>query len=484
MVMNVQSILARSLFLAVNLSTILYSQELKYLVYDRDQIPSSAYHSRRDRLVEEIGNDAVAVFFSAPERIRNADTDYLYRQDDNFYYLTGCNEPNSILLLSGKGMAVRNLQDSTRTDTVREILFVQPRDVRREQWSGRRFGPEGAMKLLGIEHAVAVEKFKSTFPDIVSSSGMKFLYAANIPQETSGGLADWLQPLRSCIDALKSSGSKVELRDPSSIVRKFRIGKSPEEIGLITRAAHISAIAHKQAMMSCKPGMAEFELQAVYEYVFRRMGSEYPAYPSIVGAAENSVILHYDTNRRTINDGDIVLADCGAEYHNYASDLTRTYPANGRFSRPQRLVYQVVLDAQNAAIAMMKPGVLWVAVSAKADSVLENGLCALGIVKEKNNREFRKFFPHGLGHAVGLDVHDVNAPVMMQGMIYTIEPGIYIPENAQGVDPKYFNIGVRIEDDILVTSDGHELLSGEAPREIDDIEALMKQNGIGDLPID
>jgi len=196
------------------------------------------------------------------------------------------------------------------------------------------------------------------------------------------------------------------------------------------------------------------------------------------------VILHYDTNRRTIADGDIVLADCGAEYHNYASDVTRTFPANGKFSAPQRKIYQIVLDAQNSAIGMMRPGVAWTDVTAKADSVLENGLYALGIVKEKNKREFRRFYPHGLGHAVGLDVHDVSSVIMMPGIVYTVEPGIYIPDNIQGIDAQYFNLGVRIEDDILITSDGHKILSEEAPREIEQIEALMKQKGIGALPIE
>lgn len=482
--MKFRSVLVHIFVLFLNFAAIVYPQELNYLVYDGDQIPNSIYRSRRDKFVEELGEDAVAILYSAPERMRNADTEYRYRQDDNFYYLTGFNEPNAILLLSGKGMAVANLRDSTRIDTVKEILFVQSRNSRFEQWTGRRFGPEGAMKLLGVQYALANEKFKSMFPSVVPMAAMKYLYAANLAKETTGRISVLLQPVRSTMDELKTNGSQIEVREPSSIMQKYRVIKSPEEIALITRAAHISALAHRQAMMSCKPGMAEYELQAVYEYVFGRSGSEYPAYPCIVGSAENSVILHYNTNRRTIADGDIVLADCAAEYHNYASDVTRTFPANGKFSVPQRKVYQIVLDAQKSAIGMMKPGAVWTDVTAKADSVLENGLYALGIVKEKNNREFKRFYPHGLGHAVGLDVHDVGSVVMMPGVVYTIEPGIYIPDNIQWVDPQYYNLGVRIEDDILITSDGHKILSEEAPREIEAIEALMKQKGIGDLPIE
>ena len=475
---------ARICILLLTLASIAFSQEANYLVYDRDQIPPSVYHARREKLIEELGNDAVAIFYSAPERTRNADTDYRYRQDDNFYYLTGFNEPNDILLLSGRGMAVPDLRDSTRIDSVKEIFFVQSRNPLFEQWTGRRFGPEGAMKLLGVQHALPIEKFKSIFPGILPMSGMKSLYVQNLAKESSGKISEILQPVRSTIDELKANGSQIEVKDPSAVVKKYRVVKSPEEIALITKAAHISAVAHRQAMMSCAPGMAEYELQAVFEYVFDKLGSEYPAYPCIVGSAENSVILHYDTNRRIIADGDIVLADCAAEYHNYASDVTRTFPANGKFSAAQRRIYQIVLNAQNTAIGMMKPGVAWIDVTAKADSVLENGLFDLGIVKEKNKREFRRFYPHGLGHAVGLDVHDVSSPVMLPGIVYTIEPGIYIPDNIQGIDPQYVNLGVRIEDDILITSNGHKILSEEAPREIDDIEALMKHKGIGKSPLE
>ena len=476
-------LLCSLILLSIAFSATAFTQELNYLVYDRDQIPGSEYKERRERLMGEIGPEAAAIFFSASEKNRNGDDDYPYRQDDNFYYLTGFNEPNAVLVLIPKGIALRNDQDSTRIDTVREILFVQPRDARSESWTGRRFGPEGAVTLLGVQRAYAHQTFGKMFSSIVWAGGIRSVYVSPIPEAT-GELTELLQPVREYLDRLKSGNSTVEIRDPSPIVRKYRAVKSAEEISLMTKAAHISAVAHKQAMMSCKPGMTEYGIQAVYEYVFRRLGSEYNAYSCIVGAAENSVILHYESNRRPINDGDIVLADCGAEYHNYASDVTRTYPVNGKFSEPQRKIYQLVLNAQNACIAMMKPGAVWRDVSATADSVLLEGLFELGIVKEKNQHELRRFFPHGLGHAVGLDVHDVSSSVMVPGVIYTVEPGIYIPENSEGVDPKFYNIGVRIEDDILITSQGHTILSGEAPREINEIESLMKKKGIGDVPVE
>lgn len=236
-------------------------------------------------------------------------------------------------------------------------------------------------------------------------------------------------------------------------------------------------------MMSCEPGMFEYELQGVYEFVYRKFGAEYNGYPCIVGAGENSVILHYNTVRRKINDGDLVLADCGGEYHGYTTDITRTFPANGRFSKEQRQIYELVLKAQKAAIAMMKPGTAWSDISDTAAGIVEDGLIALGLVKQKNGREFRRFYTHGLGHSVGLNVHDISSPVMESGVIYTVEPGIYIQEGAEGVDARYYNIGVRIEDTILVTEGGPKNLSEGAPREIDEIESLMKKKGIGNAEV-
>ena len=453
-----------------------FSQDLRYLVYDKDETPPSVYSGRRERFLKEVGENSVAILFSATEKNRNGDGDYPFRQDDNFYYLTGLKEPGSILVLSRGGVMVPDPHDSSKTILVHELLFVPRRDKRIEQWTGRRYGPDGALALLGMQSAFTVDRFGLFVGALIPDSAGPRLFLAAIPEKVEGR-PDPLKPLRDRVDRLKSISPLIEMDDPGPILRRFRAVKDSYEIGLITKAAHISAMAHREAMMVCSPGVTEYQLQAVYEYVFRKMGSEFNAYPCIVGAAENSVILHYETNRRPINDGDIVLADCGAEYHYYASDLTRTFPANGKFSTPQREIYQIVLNAQNGAIALMKPGVSWISVSATADSILEEGLYAIGIIKSKNRSELRRFFPHGLGHAVGLDVHDVNAQTLEAGMIYTVEPGLYIPEDAADVDPKYFNIGVRIEDDILITPEGHTILTAEAPREIDAIESLMKSKG-------
>ncbi len=457
-----------------------HAQDLKYIEYDADLIPGQVYKERREKIMQQIGNEAVAIFYANPERNRNADLDYSYFQNSDFYYLTGFREPNSILVLIPKGASVRNPNDSTKTMTVQEILFVQQRNPLAEKWTGRRYGPEGAMKLRGFEYATTNDKFKTTMSSLMWNAGAKSLYVPPFRSDLTGEIAELLQPLKS---GMEQMSGYIEARDPIPLVRKMRVVKSPEEIAMLTKATEISAVAHRQVMMSVEPGMGEYELEALYEYVFHKMGAEFNGYPCIVASGENSVILHYDTNRRKIKDGDLVLADCAAEYHGYSSDVTRTYPANGKFSKAQREIYQIVLDAQKAAIAAMKPNVAWQEVSQKADEVLTEGLFKLGVIKEKNVQSMKKFYYHGLGHPVGLNVHDVGQPMLEAGMLYTVEPGIYIAEGIQGVDPAYYNIGVRIEDVILVTPEGSRNLSANAPREIAEIEALMKQKGVGNQAI-
>ena len=466
------------------LSTVIASsmiaQDLKYIEYDTDLISGAVYKERRERVMKETGPESVILLYAAPEHMRNNDVEYQYRQDDNFYYLTGFTEPNSVLALVPKGISVPDPDDSAKTLTVTEILFVRAKNPQREHWNGRNYGPAGAMKLRGFQYATTVDRFQQMMGMMMFRGGAKYLYVPPFASDFTGEIAETMQPVQALIDRRPS----VELRDPSGLIKKMRAIKSPEEIEMITKASKISALAHKQAMMSCEPGMYEYELQAVYEYVYRKNGMEYNAYPCIVGAAENSVVLHYNTVRRKINNGDIVLTDCGGEYHWYATDITRTFPANGRFSPAQKSIYEIVLAAQKAAIARIKPGASWSDVSAAAAEVVEDGLLKIGIVKQKNNREYRRFFTHGLGHPVGLDVHDVGGSPLEAGMVYTVEPGIYIQEGAAGVSPEYYNIGVRIEDTILVTQNGSNILSADAPREIDEIEKLMKKKGIGNQGLD
>jgi Xaa-Pro aminopeptidase len=453
---------------------------LKYVQYDTDLISPATYKARRDSVMKMIGTDAAVIFYSAPERTRNADVEYLYRQADNFYYLTGFTEPNSILILSPKGIPVK--VNDTVTQTVNEILFVQSRDPQKETWTGRRYGTEGAISIIGIQYATTNDNFKKMFSKVMYSR-IKYLYAQSITSDVDGELKELLFPLQNWIDNSKSWNSKVELRDPNAMIHTMRIIKSLEEIALLRKATDISVLAHIQAMMSVEPGMFEYEIQAVYEYVFKKLGAEYYGYPCINGAGENSVILHYDTNRKKIISGELILSDCAAEYHGYSSDVTRTYPANGKFTKEQKEIYQIVLNAQKAGIAMMKPGIEWSMVTDITDSVIESGLFELGILKEKGNRKFKKFYMHGVGHPVGLNVHDVGQDILEPGMLYTVEPGIYIAEGSEGVDQKYYNIGVRIEDVILVTENGNENLSFGAPKEISEIESLMKKKGIGNQPV-
>lgn len=453
---------------------------LKYLQYDTDGISPSEFKMRRDSVMKMIGPDAAAVFYSSPERMRNGDVDFQFRQADNFYYLTGFTEPNSMLILSPKGIKVK-VNDTTNV-TTNEVLFVMAKNPEAEAWTGRRYGKEGAMKILGFQTALNNDQFKTTFQRMLFS-GIKYLYAQSVTSDVTGQLKDLLMPVINYVDNAKRYNSKIELRDPNAIVHTMRIIKSKQEIDMLRTATTISAIAHNQAMVSVEPGMYEYEVQALYEYAFQRQGAEYYGYPCINGAAENSVILHYNTNRKKIDNGDIVLSDCAAEYRGYSSDVTRSYPANGKFSKEQKEIYTIVLNSQKAAIAKIKPGVAWNDVSAAADSVIADGLFALGIIKEKEGMGFKKYYNHGLGHPVGLNVHDVGQAMMAPGMLYTVEPGIYIPENSIGVDPKYFNIGIRIEDVILVTDNGNENLSAGSPREINEIEALMKRKGIGNQPL-
>ncbi len=456
------------------------AQDLKYLEYDGDLTSGQVYKERREKLMQQIGDDALAIFYANPERNRNADLDFPYAQNSDFYYLTGFKEPNAILVLSQKGISVRSLEDSTQKVTVHEVLFVQPRNLNSEKWNGRRFGPAGAMKLRGFEYAVTNDKFENMAPSFFWSTGAKVLYVPTMRSDLTGDIAELLLPLKSMMDQY---GGYVEVRDPTSLVHKMRVVKSADEIAMLAKATEISAAAHREAMRSVEPGMGEYELEAVYEYVFRKLGAEQNGYPCIVASGENAVILHYNTNRRKVKDGDLILADCAAEYHGYSSDVTRTYPANGKFSKAQREIYQLVLDAQKAAIAAIKPGVSWQEASQKADEVLTEGLFKLGIIKEQKTQAMKRFYYHGLGHPVGLNVHDVGQPMLAAGMLYTVEPGIYIAEGSEGVDPAYHNIGVRIEDVILVTPEGNKNLSVSAPREISEIETLMKQKGIGNQPV-
>ncbi|CUU09226.1 Xaa-Pro aminopeptidase [Candidatus Kryptobacter tengchongensis] len=464
------------------------------LSQDYDLLPPSFFKANREELMKQIGNEAIAIFYSNSLKTRSNDVEYRFKQDNNFFYLTGLEEPDAVLVLVPVGFAPSVLKLATRAtgkyydvtlDTIksdfkiREVLFLKERDSLREVWTGRTLGTKGAMEKLGIQLALPIEEFKNVIRSIIFSSRAKTIYFPYPAGCFEGTLKDIIEVLESIVS---SQRGRLQFADPSFILAKMRMVKKPEEIKLIQKAVDITVKAHRQVMMSCEPGMYEYEIQAIAEYVFTKLGAEYPAFPSIIASGENSVILHYSSNRKKISDGDLIVVDIGAEYHNYCADVTRTIPASGRFTPEQREVYEIVLKAQEETIKLVRPGVSFIDLQLKATEIIAEGLLKLGIIKDKN--EARKYFMHGVTHHLGLDVHDVGVPGNLEpGMVITIEPGIYIPAGAD-CDPKYWNIGVRIEDDILVTKDGYAVLSSGAPKTIDEIERLMKRRGIGNEPID
>ena len=464
------------------------------LAQDLDLLPPSFFKSNREQFMKEIGNEAVAIFYSNSLKTRSNDVEYRFKQDNNFFYLTGLNEPDAVLVLIPSGISRSVLKLASRAtgkyydltlDTIksdfkiREILFIKERDSLREVWTGRTLGTKGAVEKLGFQFALPIDEFKSVIRGIIFSSRAKTVYFPYPFDCQEGILKEIVEVIKSVVN---SQRSRVQFADPTPILARMRMIKKPEEIELIKKAVSITTKAHKQVMMSCEPGMYEYELQAVAEYIFTKLGAEYPAFPSIVGSGENSVILHYSSNRKKINDGDLIVVDIGAEYHNYCADVTRTIPANGRFSPEQREIYEIVLKAQEETIKLVRPGVSFIDLQFKARDVIAEGLIKLGIIKDKS--DVTKYFMHGVTHHLGLDVHDIGIPGNLEpGMVITIEPGIYIPAGSD-CDPKYCNIGVRIEDDVLVTKDGYVVLSADAPKTIEEIERLMKRRGIGNELID
>ncbi len=474
-----------SLFILISLS--MFAQEESLL-------PTSFFKSNREEFMKAIGNDAVAIFYSNSLKTRSNDVEYRFKQDNNFFYLTGLEEPDAVLVLVPQGFAPAVLKvagratgkyydvtlDTIKSDfKIREVLFLKERDSLREVWTGRTLGTKGAMEKLGIQLALPIEEFKNVIRAIIFASRAKTIYFPFPTGCYEGSLKDVIETVESIVS---SQRSRFQFSEPSPILARMRMVKKPEEIEMIKKAVDITVKAHRQIMMSCEPGMYEYEIQAIAEYVFTRFGAQYPAFSSIIGSGENSVILHYSSNRKRIKDGDLIVIDIGAEYGNYCADVTRTIPANGKFSPEQREIYDIVLRAQEETIKLIKPGVSFAELQLKATEVIADGLLKLGVIKDKN--DVRKYFMHGVTHYLGLDVHDVGVPGRLEpGMVITVEPGIYIPAGSD-CDPKYWNIGVRIEDDILVTENGYVVLSADAPKAIEEIERLMKRRGIGNEPID
>jgi Xaa-Pro aminopeptidase len=497
--------------------------------YDSDHLSADFHRSRRALVLEALPQNAVAVFFSAPEARRGSGGELPYQQDNDLYYLTGSTEAETVLLLAPGGVQVDG-------QTAREVLFVPERTSYSDVWDGRRFGSERAEQELGLEHAVSNERFAEVIRQTAVQPEVTFFHLplpdgyrrgsqlatqvgvftevaspieravhpellravaiarmaddaatlqraqralrgrlAELPTDMPG--MDILQAFVSAPDIKWWSDWQTQnLADHADgttlrgLVNRLRMIKTDEELALLRRAIDITSMAHREAMSAMRPGMHEYEVQAVIEYVFMREGAERPGFNSIVGSGENSVILHYSTNRRQMEDGDVVVVDIGAEYRGYVADVTRTYPVNGRFSDEQRAIYELVLQAQQAGIEAAQVGAPFGAPGQAATVVIAEGLQRLGLIDRPE--QVRRFFMHGTSHYLGLAVHDVGDFGPLQaGQAITVEPGIYI-RPAEDIDPRWWNIGVRIEDDILIRPEGPELLS-TSPWSVSEIEALM-----------
>ncbi|MDQ3907857.1 MAG: Xaa-Pro aminopeptidase, partial [Acidobacteriota bacterium] len=411
---------------------------------------------------------SVAVIPAAPEAMRSNDTQYRYRQDSDFYYLTGFDEPESIAVIAPS------------RDPDKFTLFVRPRDPEQETWVGRRAGVEGAKERHGADAAFPVSEFRDKLAELLNGATNVY-YRLGVRRDIDDVLIKQLGEMRLRGRLYTAPDS---ITDPSAVLGEMRLVKSDEEIELMQRAADIAAEAHVLAMQQARPGMYEYEIEALIEYHFRKSGAAAPAYGTIVGGGANATILHYVTNDAPLRDGDLLLIDAGAEYQGYASDITRTFPVSGRFSAAQRDIYEAVLAAQVACVEMVRPGVTWDDLNERAVRMLTESMVRLGLLegdvdKLVEEKTYRRFFMHGVGHFLGLDVHDAGryklngaSRPLQPGTVITVEPGIYVAPDADGVPDKYRGIGVRIEDDVLVTPDGHRVLTDAAPKQVEEIEAL------------
>jgi Xaa-Pro aminopeptidase len=411
---------------------------------------------------------SVAIIPAAPEATRSNDTQYRYRQDSDFYYLTGFDEPESIAVIAPS------------RDADRFTLFVRPRDAEQETWVGRRAGVEGAKETHGADAAHPVAEFRDKLAELLSGARNVY-YRLGVNRELDEVLIRRLGEMRSRSRLYTAPDS---ITDPSAILGEMRLVKSDEEIELMQRAADIASEAHVLAMKEARPGMYEYEIEALIEYHFRKSGAAAPAYGTIVGGGANATILHYVTNDAQLRDGDLLLIDAGAEFRGYASDITRTFPISGRFSEAQRDIYEAVLAAQISCVEMVKPGVTWDDLNNRAvrmltEEMLRLGLLAGDLEKLIEEKTYRRFFMHGVGHFLGLDVHDAGrykldgeSRPLQPGTVITIEPGIYVAPDADSVPDKYRGIGVRIEDDVLVTPEGRRVLTSKVPKAVEEIEKL------------
>ncbi len=423
--------------------------------------------------MEQIGKDAIAVIPAAHEQTRSYDTEFKFHQDPDFYYLTEFPEPDAIAVIDPAARKSRF------------TLFVRPRDPLMETWYGRRQGVEGAKKNYGADKAMPIEKFESELPKLLNGKE-KLYYRFGLDNRLDQVILNYLSGQR--FRRLKTAYPPHTIIDPTLLIGEMRLHKTPEEVALMQKAADIAAEAHVVAMRECKPGLNEAQIEAIIEHHFRMSGAAGASYNSIVGGGANATILHYVENNAPLKDGDLLLVDAGCEYQGYASDITRTFPVNGRFTKAQREVYDVVLEVQLECLAATRKGVTVKDRQDLSIELLTEGMKKLGLLKGKTKDlikkgAYMKYYMHGVGHYLGLDVHDAGRYFTEQkarfsrpfepGMVLTVEPGLYIPADDKTAPAKYRGIGIRIEDDILVTEDGNVNLTVGVPKDADAIEEIM-----------
>jgi Xaa-Pro aminopeptidase len=437
------------------------------------------YAARRARLAAQMQDGSVAVLRTAPELLRNGDSHYPYRHDSAFYYLTGFTEPESVLVLVA----------AQGDKPARSILFCREKNVEREIWDGYRHGPEAARTAFGFDDAYPITELDTHMARVLANApALYYALASNAALDAQ--VTDWVKAVRAqARTGTTAPGTFVNL---PPLLDEMRLVKDADEQALMLRAGEISGRAHERAMRAARPGMFEYELEAELLYAFRKSGAQFPAYTPIVASGPNACILHYNVNDRPMQIGDLVLIDAGCELDGYASDITRTFPVNGRFTDAQRALYELVLAAQDAAFAAIAPGRPYSAFHEAALRVLVQGMLDLGLIDRSAHasvddaiaaKAHVPFYMHGTGHWLGMDVHDVGAyrdvtqaekpsRQLAEGMVVTVEPGIYV-RPAEGVPERFWHIGIRIEDDVVVTKDGYRLLTAAAPKTVAEIEAIV-----------
>ncbi len=434
-------------------------------------ISSAEFKKRREVLMQQMGKDSIAVIIAAPERHRSADSHYLYHQNTNFYYLTGFEEPYSAaVFIPGRKEG-------------EFIFFNQTNQPELETWIGKRVGQEGACRDYGANEAHPIEKLDEFMPKLMEGK-QKFYFAFGQCAELDKKANGWIKQLRQKVRS--GVGGPEQIVNLNQLIHEMRLIKSEAEIQAMCHIGRLSAEAHAEAMKNCRKLKYEYQIEATMLHYLAMNGCREWAYNPIVGAGANACVLHYDKNNAPLKEGDLLLVDAGGECEYYVADITRTYPVSGRFSPEQKHIYELVLASQKAGIETIKANAPWNLTQQKILQVLTEGLIDLGILKGSleaclEKEAYKPFYMHNSGHWLGIDVHDVGSykienawRLLKPGMVLTVEPGLYIKGDILGVDPRWWNIGVRIEDDILVTQEGREILTSAAPKEVADIEALMR----------